>query len=146
MRTNVLISRISEHILPISQFGFRKHNATISAHIKAANDIIPAVDSDNITILTLVDYTKAFDSMNHQMLLAKLMLFGFDSDSRELLASFLTSRTQKVHTNNWCSSEIEIKAESPQGSVLYPLLFVVYTADFYNNLQHCIPNCITAST
>ena len=83
-----------------------------------------------------VDLSKAFHSVNHKLLLAKLHAYGFSTSAIALMSSYLIGRRQRVKVQGVCSSYEIIKAGVPQGSLLGPLLFNIYM----NDLNYCVPN------
>ena len=93
------------------------------------------MDASELTFLILLDYSKAFDRVNHKLLLAKLMSLGFDEVSLNWVGSYLAGRAQKVKSNGEYSSWNPIINGVPQGSILGPLLFTILVTDLRNSLQ-----------
>lgn len=119
------------------QSGYRQGHSCSTAVLKVMEDIRPFFDRGDLTILTLLDFSKAFDTVCHKILLQKLFAyFGFSQDAVGLVASYLTNRRQKVLSNNNCSGLVPIKAGVPQGSILGPILFSMYI----NDIVRCCKN------
>lgn len=125
-------------ILPPKQSGFRGGYSCASAMADVVDEVIRARDSDRITALVLLDYTKAFDFVNHKILLAVLHFIGFTGSAIALISSFLTERVQQVKIENIVSDPLDVKNGVPQGSILGPLLFTIYTLRFYLVLKNCL--------
>lgn len=127
----------SNHVLPEIQSGFRKSHGTHTALLKVLNDIVVATDKSLLTFLVLLDQSKAFDLVNHELLIAKLKYIGFGSAACDWVSSYLTDRYQRVVISNTDCSNLEaIRAGVPQGSILGPLFFSVYIFDIHKML-HC---------
>lgn len=125
------------NILPLKQSGFRAGYGCETALADITDDIIRASDQNKITILTLLDFSKAFNLLNHQLLLSILHYIGFSEDAVCLVQSFLSDRTQQVVLNEQYSDLLHISLGVPQGSILGPLLYTVYTFRFFSALRHC---------
>ena len=116
----------SNHLLPPTQSGFRRHHSTETAVIKVYNDIILALDSGFITVLLLLDFSAAFDYVDHTLLLKTMQVqFGITASAIQWIASFLSSRSYSIKLGG-CSSKIfTVLFGVPQGSILGPLLFIL---------------------
>ena len=124
------------NILPSCQTGFRKHYNT-SISLAQVIDIISAYDKKYVTVLVLLDFSKAFDTITHDLICAKLKFYGFCETSILLMKSYLLNRKQKIKCNNNFSPYCNINSGVPQGSILGPLLFILYTADILMSINSC---------
>ena len=111
------------------QSAYKKFHSTTSALLHITDDIYRAIDKSLVTILILLDYSKAFDTANHCIILAKLKSFGFTGDALDWVNSYLSNRKQKVRNDLGESEWIHLKNGVPQGSILGPLLFLVLVSD-----------------
>ena len=117
-------------LLPRSQSGFRGKHSTETALLKVLSDILMAADIGMVSLLGLLDMSAAFDTVDDDILIRRLETsFGIKSTALAWLRSFLTNRTQQVVFNGQTSSKVIVASGVPQGSVLGPLLFLLYTAD-----------------
>ena len=92
------------------------------------NDILSALNNDNISVLLLLDLSAAFDTIDHQILLSRLnSVFGIQSTALQWFQSYLSDRYQSTSVNNPSSSPSQLMYGVPQSSVLGPILFVLYT-------------------
>lgn len=124
-------------ILPDIQSGFRPDYSCTTALLHVTNDILTSNDKGLATVLVLLDYTKAFDTLNHKVLLAVLHFIGLNANAINLIESFLSGRTQRVTYKDTTSAPLPITVGVPQGSILGPLLFTLYTNNFCHYLKYC---------
>ena len=108
------------------QFGFRKSHSTATALLDCTNSWYMNIDKKLFNLVVLIDLKKAFDTVDHQILLKKLEIYGVKGDALDLLKSYLIDRTQKCQVNGTISSDRLIKCGVPQSSILGPLFFLLY--------------------
>lgn len=122
-------------IISKSQHGFCQNRSTITAIEDIMQTILEALDNNKHIQMTCFDLSKAFDSVSHRILLNKLFYYGIRGNVHDLLSSYLTNREQYVICHGQKSRKIEVKRGVPQGSVIGPLLFLVYVNDLEKNLS-----------
>ena len=120
-------------LLSNSQFGFRQKHSTTHAILYLINHIATAVDDHLHTLGIFLDLSKAFDTIDHEILLSKLSHYGIRGKALEWFRSYLTGRKQFVSLNGTNSNFKNITCGVPQGSLLGPLLFILYINDFQNS-------------
>ena len=120
----------AHNLLPKHQSGFRAQHSTETAMLKILSDILGAADRGNVALLGLLDMSAAFDTVDHGILLHRMeSSFGITGQALSWLQSFLEGRTQQASYNGMTSTTLAVTTGVPQGSVLGPLLFILYTAD-----------------
>ena len=121
------------NILYTSQYGFRKKRSTEHAILELTDTILKHMDQ-NVTPTTIfLDLSKAFDTLDHHILLHKLKHYGLNDSALKLCKNYLSERKQYVQLNETKSSQLDISIGVPQGSILGPFFFLIFVND--------LPNC-----
>ncbi|KFM57234.1 RNA-directed DNA polymerase from mobile element jockey, partial [Stegodyphus mimosarum] len=134
----VILQRLQVYYdeLPKEQFGFQKGLSTVKQLVRLSEFIGNALHNKESIALLMLDVAKAFDRVWHEGLIFKLINFNFDREIIKLIYSFIVNRKFFVSIGEEVSELKEIKASVPQGSILGPVIFLFYVADFpYFNLS-----------
>lgn len=119
------------------QSGFRRNHSCVTALQKVSEDLRSCIDSKHISILVLLDHTKAFDSVDYNILCKKLRkMFMFSEQATNLIRSYVTLRSQSVVSGTLWSEPLEVLRGVPQGSILGPLLYTMYSNDLPQCVEH----------
>ena len=127
--TNLYTFLEKNKVMYATQYGFRKNRSTVNAITELVCHITNAIENKQNTLSVFLDLSKAFDTIVHKMLLHKLEFYGVRGLALNWFQSYLTDRKQYVIYNNVQSQTLDITCGVPQGSVLCPLLFLVYVND-----------------
>ena len=122
-------------ILTPHQYGFRENRSTELAIIELTNRLTNAIDTGEFTIGIFLDLSKAFDTINHKILIQKLEHYGIRGVTKLWFQDYLTNRKQIVKYSQVRSKEMLIENGVPQGSILGPILFLLYVNDIENCSQ-----------
>ena len=132
MHSQILNHFFFNNLISPHQFGFLKNRSTEDATLKLVETMYQNLNSKLISINIFVDFSKAFDTLNHVILIRKLYRYGIQGQALKLVENYLSNRKQYVNVNNILSSIKSISIGIPQGSVLGPLLFIIYVNDLLN--------------
>ena len=127
----------SESLLSAAQHGFRKGHSTIHSVAQLTEYVSKKLDTRQPTLAAYVDFRKAFDCVQHPILINKLAQLGIGKGILDWVKSYLSDRQQKVLANNIYSAPLTIMQGVPQGSILGPLFYIIYANDLSKIVSKC---------
>ena len=116
----------SEEIISKQQSGFRSLHSTVTALLEATDSWAFNIDRGYVNAVVFLDLKKAFDTVDHEILLTKMNRCGIQGKTLDWFKSYLTNRTQRCSVNGCLSDLTTLKCGVPQGTILGPLLFLIY--------------------
>ena len=146
LKTAIMNHLQTNSLLNPAQHGFLPGKSTLTNLTETYLSVLYALNSNAHVDVLLLDLSKAFDSVPHFRLLSNLESYGISGRILEWIKSFLSNRSQCVFLDSCSSSFKNVLSGVPQGSVLGPILFVIYLHDCFTRLHHTLPACYADDT
>lgn len=131
---------IDNSVYPEMQSSYRKGHSTETALLRVVNDILMKMNSQEVTLLVMLDLSAAFDTVNHDILIKRLHEeLGIADSALSWFESYLHNRMQKVDIEGSISNPFDLGCGVPQGSCLGPILFIIYASKLFKIIEHELP-------
>ena len=146
VRDKIVDHLVRNNLICKHQHGFRKGHSCLTQLLNHINIVILNFIQNKDTDCVYLDYAKAFDKVDHELLLHKLHCYGIQGSLLKWIKSFLAERSQSVSVNGTHSYKSEVKSGVPQGTVLGPILFLIYINDIDQCIKHSFISCFADDT
>ena len=127
---------VRNNLYPVAQSAYRRNHSTETALLKVMNDVLLNMNKQQVTILLLLDLSAAFDTVDHSILLNRLLSkLGLNGTALAWFRSYLSGRSQRVSVRGTVSDNFDLRYGVPQGSCLGPLLFTVHASALFDVVE-----------